>query len=232
MRFRGLVVALAGVVLLTACDSGDQTEDVAEPAAPVAAPPVTAADPAPTPVDPTPAAPGPAAAAPPAPAAVPVEPAAAPAAVQPAAAAAEGTYVGTAEAIEADVILVDGTRILLFGVDAVEPPQTCFIDGQPWECWPAAMRQLQTYIGEGPTTCTGVRPPDIFGRILALCEVGGESLNERMIRSGFAVAVLDEVPEYAAAEEAARNERVGLWQGQFQLPEEWRLNRGIQVRRP
>ncbi len=144
----------------------------------------------------------------------------------------EGVYVGTAEAVEADVISVNGVRILLFGIDTVEPPQTCTIDGQPWECWPAAVRQLQTFLGEGPVTCTAVRPADVFRRVLALCEQGSGSLNERLVRSGFALAVPDEMPAYVEVEAAARAERIGLWQGRFQLPSEWREGRGIQVRRP
>lgn len=226
MGVRGLCVVLFAVAFLAACGDGEDTEDVAEaaPPAPAAPPPMGAAEP--------PAAaqaPGPAPAEPPG-AAAPAAATATPA--TPSAAAADGTYVGNGEAVEADVILVNDTRILLYGVDAIEPPQTCFIEGQPWECWPAAMRQLQTYLAEGPVTCTAVRPPDVFGRVLSLCEINGESLNEKMIRAGFAVAVIDEVPEFAAAEEAARAEGIGLWQGQFQLPEEWRADRGIQVRRP
>ena len=72
----------------------------------------------------------------------------------------------------------------------------------------------------------------MFGRILALCEQNGVSLNERMVRSGFALAVPDEMPEYVAVEAEARAARIGLWQGTFQLPEEWRADRGINVRRP
>jgi endonuclease YncB( thermonuclease family) len=33
-------------------------------------------------------------------------------------------------------------------------------------------------------------------------------------------------------EAEARAARIGLWQGTFQLPEEWRADRGINVRRP
>lgn len=130
------------------------------------------------------------------------------------------------------MILIGTTRILLYGIDTVEPPQVCQIDRQRWECWPAVVRQLETLLGEGPVTCTAVRPPDPFGRVLSLCEQDGVSLNERMVRSGFAIAVADEMPEYAAIEAAARAERIGLWQGTFQLPDEFRADRGITVRRP
>lgn len=236
LRHRLALTALpAMLILLAAC--GDQPEEPAAPAtpapaAPAATPTPAPAAPTPAPVVPTPVAPATPAATPPA--QNPVAPAPAPAATAaPPAAAAnpEGVFTGVAEAVEGDVIRIGTTRFLLYGIDTVEPPQTCEIDRQPWECWPAVVRQLQTFLGEGPVTCTQVRP-DMFGRILALCEQNGLSLNERMVRSGFALAVRDEMPEYVAIEAEARAARIGLWQGTFQPPDEWRADRGINVRRP
>lgn len=237
LRDRLALTALpAMLILLAAC--GDQPEEPAAPAtpAPAATPaaPVAAPTPAPAPVVPAPAAPATPAAALPA-----ADTPATPAPAAPAAAAAppvapalpEGVFTGVAEAVEGDVIRIGATRFLLYGIDTVEPPQICEIDRQPWECWPAVVRQLQTFLGEGPVTCTQVRA-DMFGRVLALCEQNGVSLNERMVRSGFALAVRDEMPEYVAIEAEAQAARVGLWQGTFQAPEEWRADRGITVRRP
>lgn len=143
-----------------------------------------------------------------------------------------GLIVGTAEAIESATLMVDGTRVMLYGLESVYPPQICYIGGEPWECWAAAVRQLQTILSDGPVECTPMAPPDYIRRELALCEINGESLNERYIRSGFALAIEDEMPEYAAIEEAARAEGIGLWQGQFQEPHDFRLSRGITARRP
>lgn len=144
----------------------------------------------------------------------------------------EGLIVGVAEAIESATIMVNETRVMLYGLESVYPPQTCYIDGEPWQCWAAAVRQLQTILTDGPVECTPVGPPDYIRRELALCEINGESLNERYVRSGFALAIEDEMPEYAAIEEAARAEGIGLWQGQFQEPHDFRISRGITARRP
>lgn len=234
------------LLLLAACGDGGE-----EPAAPATTAVERApAAPAPRAQTPVPAVPEPIIAlapevpaaetpvppaAPPAPPAaplVPPAPAAPPAAEAPPAPLPDGVYVGTAEAVEGDVIRIGTTRFLLYGIDTVEPPQVCEIDRRPWECWPAVVRQLQTFLGEGPVTCTAVRPSDPFGRVLSLCEQNGVSLNERMVRSGFAFAVTDEMPEYSAIEAEARAERIGLWQGTFQPPDEWRAERGITIRRP
>ena len=143
-----------------------------------------------------------------------------------------GNYFGIAEAVEGDVIRLGRTRILLFGIDTVEAPQVCLISGRPWECWAATVRHLQTILAEGPVTCRPAGPTDRFGRILALCEVNGESVNARMVRSGFALAWVDEMPEYLALQNAARAARIGLWQGEFQPPQEYREGVGHIDRRP
>ncbi len=140
--------------------------------------------------------------------------------------------IGMATARESATFEVDGRRVLLYGLESVHPPQRCSIGGQVWECWAAAVRQLQTYIAEGPVTCTPVELPDVFGRVLAICEQNGEVLNERYVRSGFALAIEDEMPEYAALEAAARAEGIGLWQGVFQEPRDFRADRGIDAIRP
>lgn len=146
---------------------------------------------------------------------------------------ANGVFTGAGEAVEGDVLTIGRTRFLLYGIDTVEPAQTCSINGQPWECWPAVVRAIETILGEGGVSCTptgGTRDP--FGRILAACEVNGESVNERMVRSGYAIAVAEEMPEYAAAEATAQALGVGLWQGNFEDPAAWRAGRGILLRRP
>ncbi len=145
---------------------------------------------------------------------------------------ANGNYVGVADVVEGDVIRFGRTRIMLYGIDTVEPPQVCSIAGRPWECSPATIRQLQTIVAEGQVTCAPVGTPDFFGRILALCDVNGASVNARMVRSGFALVWQDEMPEYLPLQEEARREGIGLWQGTFQAPQEYRESVGNSVRRP
>ncbi len=145
---------------------------------------------------------------------------------------AAGVYAGTGEAVEGDVLAIGRTRFLLYGIDTVEPAQMCSINGEPWECWPAVVRALQTVLSEGEVRCTPTGGGDPFGRFLAMCEINGQSLNRRMVELGFAIAVPDEMPEYVAVETEARTQRIGLWQGTFQDPAEYRAARGIVLRRP
>jgi endonuclease YncB( thermonuclease family) len=139
---------------------------------------------------------------------------------------------GPATVVDSTVIEINGQRIMLYGVDSVMRKQACTIGGKIWQCWPAAVRKLQTLVDQGPATCELIGEPDPYGRVLGRCTVNGQSLNEQFIRSGYAVARPNEVPEYAAAEAEAKKERLGLWQGEFLSPSDFRRRAGILVDRP
>jgi endonuclease YncB( thermonuclease family) len=140
--------------------------------------------------------------------------------------------VGPANAVDSTVIEVDGKRIMLFGIDSVMRKQSCKIGGKIWQCWTSAMRDLQTLLDQGPATCEVVGEPDIYGRLLARCTINGQSLNEQFVRRGYAVARPEETTEYVAAVAAARGEKVGLWRGEFMMPDAFRRAAGIFVERP
>jgi endonuclease YncB( thermonuclease family) len=139
---------------------------------------------------------------------------------------------GPAKVLDSTVIEINGQRIMLFGIDSVMRKQNCTIDGRIWQCWAAAVRELQILVDQGPATCTAVGEPDVFGRVLGRCEVNGQSLNEQMVQRGYAVARPSETRDYVAAEAAAKERKVGLWQGQFLMPAEYRRSAGILVDRP
>jgi endonuclease YncB( thermonuclease family) len=139
---------------------------------------------------------------------------------------------GPAKVLDVQVIEIDGQRIMLFGIDSVMRKQNCTLDGKIWGCWDAAVRNLQILVDQGPATCEAVGEPDVYGRLLARCKINGQSLNEQLVRKGWAVARPSETTDYAAAEAAAKKEKLGLWQGRFQMPDAFRLTHGIFVDRP
>jgi endonuclease YncB( thermonuclease family) len=139
---------------------------------------------------------------------------------------------GPAKVLDVQVIEIDGQRIMLFGIDSVMRKQRCMLDGKLWDCWDAAVRNLQILVDQGPATCDAVGDPDVYGRLLARCKINGRSLNEQLVSKGWAVARTSESAEYVAAEAAAKKEKLGLWQGQFQPPAQFRMSHGIFVDRP
>lgn len=151
----------------------------------------------------------------------------------PAAGAIAQELTGPATVVGSDTIKIGGQRVMLYGLESVESAgQTCTIDGRTWECWAAAVRQLQTLVEAGPVTCVQIGERDLLGRVLGTCTVGGEDLGGAFVRSGFALAVAKEVPAYEAIEAEARAARIGLWQGQFLRPREWRTMNSIEADRP
>jgi endonuclease YncB( thermonuclease family) len=140
--------------------------------------------------------------------------------------------IGPSKAVDSTVIEINGKRIMLFGIDSVMRKQSCTIGGKVWQCWTSALRDLQTLLDQGPATCEVVGEPDIYGRLLARCTINGQSLNEQFVRRGYAVARLSETKEYVAAEAAAKEEKVGLWRGEFMMPDAFRRAAGIFVERP
>ena len=139
---------------------------------------------------------------------------------------------GPANAVDSTVIEVNGQRIMLFGIDSVMRKQNCTIDGKIWQCWAAAVRTLEILIDQGPVTCDVIGEPDVYDRLLARCNINGQSLNEQLVRKGYAVARPSETIDYVAAEAAAKEEKIGLWQGKFLMPAEFRRAAGIFVERP
>jgi endonuclease YncB( thermonuclease family) len=149
------------------------------------------------------------------------------------AAPAEASEVtGRANAVDSTVIEVGGQRIMLFGIDSVMRKQSCTIGGKIWQCWASAMRGLQTLLDQGPVTCEPVGEPDVYNRLLARCNVNGESLNEQLVRTGWAVARRSETTDYVAAEAEGKEKKLGLWQGEFMMPDAFRRAAGIFVDRP
>jgi endonuclease YncB( thermonuclease family) len=146
--------------------------------------------------------------------------------------AAADQITGPARAVDSTVIEVNGQRVMLFGIDSVMRKQNCIIGGKVWQCWTSAMRDLQTLLDQGPVSCDTVGEPDVYGRLLARCSVNGESLNEQLVRRGYAVARRSETTEYVAAEAEAKEKKLGLWQGEFQMPDSFRRAAGIFVDRP
>lgn len=135
--------------------------------------------------------------------------------------AAAQSVVGVASVIDGDTIEIRGQRIRLFGIDAPEGRQRCERDGKPYRCGQEAALALADKIDRKTVRCEQ-KDLDRYGRIVAVCRLGGEDLNGWLVRNGYAVAYRRYSLDYVAAEDKARSERRGLWAGEFTLPWLWR----------
>lgn len=133
---------------------------------------------------------------------------------------------GKAEVIDGDSLRVDGTEVRLFGVDAPEYTQTCFDNGSAVPCGVMAKDALEGLIGGGMLTCVS-QETDAYGRAVARCRTSGVDVGDALVASGWATAFRRYSDEYVAAEARARASRAGIWQWDFQSPEDFRASQQV-----
>src|SRR5262249_20300459 len=138
-------------------------------------------------------------------------------------AALAADIIGVPRIREGDPIQIGATRMRLGGVAA---PSTDPLRPHPE--------------GEGGTRRAGARhrlrkrrrvegcpraarSADRRCRIVARCEVDGEDIQKWLVSNGWALAFVRISHDYEADEKAAREAKVGMWQGAFIAPWDWRV---------
>jgi endonuclease YncB( thermonuclease family) len=211
--------------------SRSETPPPAEPA-----PPQPASKPAPLPqAEAPPPTPAPAAPTPPAPAPHAVLPnAAAPEQAQPTGEKAEAERLAAVQEKEqtgavapqaatklyyrvtvrdGGTLVSGGVVIKLSGIAVRGADATCKgAGGKAWSCGAAAKAALTRLIRSRAVTCELPKGGD-QKEFAARCSVAGADLSTWMVRQGWAEPKNSQEPALAAAEEAAKSERVGLWRG-------------------
>ena len=142
--------------------------------------------------------------------------------------AAGSTVTGRASVVDGDTIDLHGERIRFDGIDAPESWQRCEdAKGKAYRCGKAAADALDSFLAASrPTTCD-ISGSDRYGRFIGRCKrADGKSVNAWIVRNGWAL----DWPKYsggdfAADEKAAKTEKRGIWQGDFEPPCEVRAER-------
>lgn len=130
--------------------------------------------------------------------------------------------IGRASVTDGDTVLIRGTRIRLYGIDAPESAQLCQDSaGRDYRCGQKSALALADHIGEAPITCEP-RDTDKYGRTVAVCRRGPEDLSAWMVEQGYATAYQRYSRDYVRVETTARALRRGLWAGTFDPPSDWR----------
>jgi endonuclease YncB( thermonuclease family) len=125
---------------------------------------------------------------------------------------------GRAQVTDGDTIRIGEARIRLKGVDAPEMDQRCSRSGRAYACGETARRALIDLVS-GETVRCRAAGRDRYRRILARCTVRGHDIGARMVEDGWAVSY---GRDYDSEEARARDRSVGLWEGEFQRPQDWR----------
>ncbi|WP_340116168.1 thermonuclease family protein [Pelagibius sp. 7325] len=139
----------------------------------------------------------------------------------PTAVASPEIIVGQASVVDGDTLEIHGTRIRLHGIDAPESDQLCTRQHDKYRCGQSAALALSDKIGKGVVGCEP-RDVDRYGRVVAVCRAQGEDLNAWMVANGWALAYRHYSIDYVPQEEAAAAAKIGVWQGAFVPPWDWR----------
>ena len=104
--------------------------------------------------------------------------------------------------------------IRLEGIDTYEADETCKTkSGKTWPCGAKARAALTLFIRSRAVTCTvpqGAASNDLAAR----CSVMDQDLSTWLVRRGWATPQRDSEVELAKALDAAKTEKLGLWQAE------------------
>ena len=134
------------------------------------------------------------------------------------------TIIGVATVIDGDTIKINGNNIRLNGIDAPERKQSCTYEGSEWLCGQKATLALSELIRRETVNCH-VSGRDRYKRSIAICFVGRLDLNAWMVEQGWAVANRKYLTDYVMQEDEARQEKRGIWKGEFVMPWDWRAQK-------
>ena len=134
--------------------------------------------------------------------------------------------IGRASVIDGDTIEIHGQRIRLWGIDAPESRQPCYINGKSWPCGRRAAFALSDELGQRTVACKE-RGHDRYHRVVAICSVAGVDIAAWLVSNGWAL----DWPRYshrayAADQDEAASGKRGMWQGSFDKPWKWRHRGG------
>jgi endonuclease YncB( thermonuclease family) len=123
---------------------------------------------------------------------------------------------------DADTLSIWKQPIRLLGIDAPEFSQSCKdSNGREYKCGIEALNRLKEIVGSNEVRCEG-KQIDVYKRLLAICYVGDVNINRQLVEEGHAVAFLKYDTVYLPQEKEAQRKGLGVWQGEFQRPGEYR----------
>lgn len=124
--------------------------------------------------------------------------------------------------VDGDTFDIGDDRIRLAGFDAPERYQRCLdMTGAETHCGRQATELLTSLVDDHVVACT-VLETDRYGRSVCSCEVDGVDIGEAMVLAGVALNDPGYVPDYAQAEQEARDYRRGMHDGTFVTPKAYR----------
>ena len=122
---------------------------------------------------------------------------------------------------DGDTIRIGDERIRFSGIDAPEIKQTCIYQEIEFKCGEFSKNLLIEKISNQEVSCIRENT-DQYGRTLAECFVGKESLSSYLVREGYAFAYRKYSDKFILDEEYAQSKSNGMWSMDFMFPWDFR----------
>ena len=128
---------------------------------------------------------------------------------------------GNATAKDGDSLVLNGTEVRLYGIDAPEYNQNCGSPEGEYPCGKRAASALRELLRKRMINCR-MLDQDRYGRTVSVCRDGEIEFNREMVRQGWAVAYVRHAFDYVKTQQEAKRDKRGLWRGSFEMPEDYR----------
>ena len=137
---------------------------------------------------------------------------------------------GFAKVVDGDTIKINSKKIRLYGIDAPEKKQKCkktyltisFMSfTKDYMCGEVSTEKLIKKINKQKLNCN-ILDVDRYKRLIGECFKRNLNLNSWMVSNGYAVAYRKYSKKYVSDEINAKNNKLGIWQGKFEMPWDYR----------
>ena len=137
---------------------------------------------------------------------------------------------GFAKVVDGDTIKINSKKIRLYGIDAPEKKQKCkktyltisFMSfTKDYMCGEVSTQKLIKKINNQKLNCN-IIDVDRYKRLIGECFKRNINLNSWMVSNGYAVAYRKYSKKYVTDEINAKNNKLGIWQGKFEMPWDYR----------
>jgi len=137
---------------------------------------------------------------------------------------------GFAKVVDGDTIKINSKKIRLYGIDAPEKKQKCkktyltisFMSfTKDYMCGEVSTQKLIKKINKQKLNCN-ILDVDRYKRLIGECFKRNINLNSWMVSNGYAVAYRKYSKKYVSDEINAKNKKLGIWQGKFEMPWDYR----------
>ena len=137
---------------------------------------------------------------------------------------------GFAKVVDGDTIKINSKKIRLYGIDAPEKKQKCkktyltisFMSfTKEYMCGEVSTEKLIKKINKQKLKCN-ILDVDRYKRLIGECFKKNINLNSWMVSNGYAVAYRKYSKKYVSDEINAKNNKLGIWQGKFEMPWDYR----------